>query len=188
VNRWSDPRLLALLGCGVGFASVYLRLSATLGLTLDQRGIPGTRVGLLVTLSALTVVVGHPLLRRGRLARVEPWRAMTTGYALLGAGLLDNGFAVRFYRFGVATALWSVGDLVLLGRAHGLVADIAPDHARARYFSVYGLCWGAAAVIAPFTGTQFLAHAGPGGLRAASALVCAVLAGAQPALRRLVHG
>ena len=34
---WRDRRLLALLGCGVVFAAIYLQVSATLGLTLDQR-------------------------------------------------------------------------------------------------------------------------------------------------------
>jgi MFS family permease len=187
-NPWRDPRLLALLGSGVVFASIYLQVSATLGLTLDQRGIPPTRVGLLFALSALTVVVGQPLLRRGPLARLDAWRAMAVGYALLGAGLLANGFASTLPQFAAATVLWSLGDLILLGRAYSLVADIAPEQSRARYFSVYGLCWGAAAVIGPFAGTQLLAHAGPGGLWTGCAIACGALAFAQPGLRRLVAG
>jgi MFS family permease len=186
VQPWRDRRLLALLGSGVVFASVYLQVSATLGLTLDQRGIPATRVGLLLALSALTVVVGQPMLSRGRLARLDPWSAMAVGYVLLGAGLLANGFAVTLGQFAGATVLWSVGDLVLMGRAYGLVADIAPAHARARYFSVYGLCWGLAAVLGPLAGTQLLAHTGPRGLWVACATGCTALAAASPGLRRLV--
>ena len=188
VNPWRDPRLMALLACGVLFASVYLQVSATLGLTLGLRGIPASRVGLLLAVSALVVVAGQPLLSRGPLSRLDPWSAMAAGYLLLGAGLLANGFAATLPQFAAATVLWSIGDLVLLGRAHALVADIAPEHARARYFSVYGLCWGAAAVLGPVAGTQLLDRAGPRVLWVACAAGCGALALAQPRLRRLVSG
>ena len=187
-NPWRDRRLMALLACGTLFASVYLQVSATLGLTLGLRGIPASRVGLLLTVSALVVVAGQPLLSRGPVARLDPWSAMAAGYLLLGAGLLANGFAVTLPQFAAATVLWSIGDLVLLGRAHALVADIAPEGARARYFSVYGLCWGAAAVLGPVAGTQLLDRAGPRVLWVACAAGCGALALAQPRLRRLVSG
>jgi len=187
-SPWRDRRLMALLACGILFASVYLQVSATLGLTLGLRGIPASRVGLLLTVSALVAVAGQPLLSRGAVARLDPWSAMAAGYLLLGAGLLANGFAATLPQFAAATVLWSAGDLVLLGRAHALVADIAPERARARYFSVYGLCWGAAAVLGPVAGTQLLDHAGPRVLWMACATGCGALALAQPRLRRLVSG
>jgi MFS family permease len=187
-SPWRDRRLMALLACGILFASVYLQVSATLGLTLGLRGIPASRVGLLLTVSALVVVAGQPLLSRGPVARLDPWSAMAAGYLLLGAGLLANGFAATLPQFAAATVLWSTGDLVLLGRAHALVADIAPERARARYFSVYGLCWGAAAVLGPVAGTQLLDRAGPRVLWVACAAGCGALALAQPRLRRLVSG
>ena len=187
-SPWRDRRLMALLACGILFASVYLQVSATLGLTLGLRGIPASRVGLLLAVSALVVVAGQPLLSRGPVARLDPWSAMAAGYLLLGAGLLANGFAATLPQFAAATVLWSTGDLVLLGRAHALVADIAPERARARYFSVYGLCWGAAAVLGPVAGTQLLGRAGPRVLWVACAAGCGALALAQPRLRRLVSG
>jgi MFS family permease len=107
------------------------------------------------------------------------------GYAMLNAGLLGNGFASPLAQF-AATVFWSVGDLILLGRTNGLVADIAPEQSRARYFSVYGRCWGAAAVIGPFAGTRLLARSGPVGLWTGCAIACAVLACIQPGLRRLL--
>jgi MFS family permease len=188
MNPWRDRRLMALLACGVLFASVYLQVSATLGLTLGLRGIPASRVGLLLAVSALVVVAGQPLLSRGPVSRLDPWSAMAAGYLLLGAGLLANGFAATLPQFAAATVLWSTGDLVLLGRAHALVADIAPERARGRYFSVYGLCWGAAAVLGPVAGTQLLDRAGPRVLWVACAAGCGALALAQPRLRRLVSG
>jgi MFS family permease len=185
---WRDPRLLALLSLGVVFASLYLQLNVTLPLTLADRGIPATRIGLLSTLAAVAVLLGQPLLTKGWLARTDAFGAMSAGYVLLGIGLLANGFASSLWQFALATLLWSTGDLILLGRAYSLVADISPEHARARYFSVYGLCWGVAAVLGPFAGTQLLAEFGPLGLWSACAAACALLAVAQLPMRRLISG
>ncbi len=176
VSPWRDRRLLALLGAGVVFAGIYLQLSFTLGLTLVERGIPGARLGLLLTISAAVVTVGQPLLRRGWVARLDTWRAMAVGYALLGAGLQANAFSTTLLQFAAASVLWSIGDLILLGRAYTLVAAIAPDHARARYFSVYGLSWGAAAVFGPIVGTGLLARGGPVVLWTVCAIASALLA------------
>lgn len=187
-NPWRDRRLLALTASGVAFAAVYLQINTALGLTLDRRGISASYVGLLLAASALTIVAGQPVLRWRRFARLDPWRATAAGYVVLGSGLLATGFATTLPAFAAATILWSLGDLILLGRIYGLVADLAPAHARAQYFSVYGLSWGLATVIGPPTGTLLLDHAGPGPLWTAAAAVCAILAAGQPALARFVAG
>jgi MFS family permease len=190
-SPWRDRRLLALLAVGTAFAAIYLQVDATLALTLAARGIPATRLGLLLTVAAATTAVGQPLLRRGWFARLDPWRALTVGYGLLGLGLLANGFASTLPQFAAATVLWSLGDVLLLGRAYGLAADIAPAERRASYFSVYGLSWGAAAIVGPFAGTQLLTRMGPVRLWGAAAAGCAALALAQPWLRKTVaprHG
>ena len=83
----------------------------------------------------------NPSCAAGRWRAWSRGRAMAVGYAMLGTGLLANEFATTPPQFAAATVLWSLGDLVLLGRAHSLVATIAAEQARARYFSVYGLCW-----------------------------------------------
>jgi len=183
---WRDRRLLALTASGVAFAAIYLHINAALGLTLDRRDIPASYVGLLLAASGLTIVAGQPLLRWRRLARLDPWRAMALGYVVLGIGLLATAFATTLPTFVAATVVWSVGDLILLGRVYGLVADLAPAHARAQYFSVYGLSWGVGTVVGPPAGTLLLDHAGPTALWTASAAACGVLAAGQPALARFV--
>lgn len=185
---WRDRRLLALFTLGIVFASLYLQLNVTLPLTLEERGIPASRLGLLLALAAVTIFLGQPLLTRGWVARADAFRAMSVGYLILGIGLLANGLASTLWQFALATLLWSIGDLILLGRVYSLVADISPDNAKARYFSIYGLCWGFAAVIGPLAGTQLLAQLGPLWLWSACAAACALLAAAQPPLRRLVNG
>jgi hypothetical protein len=108
---------------------------------------------------------------------------MALGYTVLGAGLALNGFATTTAAFAVATVVWSLGDLVLLGRAYTVVAGIAPATARGRYLAVYGTSWGIAAIAAPLLGTQLLAHAGVRLTWVLVAVLCLTLAAAQPALR-----
>lgn len=183
VSPWRDARLLALLAVGTAFATVYLQISVTLPLTLGQRGLAPSVLGLLLTLSAATIALGQPLLRR-RSWSSRPSVAMTVGYSLLAMGLGLNGVATSQPAFAAATVVWSLGDLLLLGHAYAVVVSIAPPAARGRYLSTYGLSWGLAAVVAPFVGTQLLARLGPAGFWALVAVTAAALALVQPALHR----
>ncbi|MGN6300575.1 MAG: MFS transporter [Angustibacter sp.] len=184
-TAWHDRRLLALLAAGTVFAAVYLQVSITLPLTLAERGLPPAAFGLLLTLSAATIALGQPLLRR-RAWSSRPFVVMALGYALLGAGLGAYGLATSLPRFAAATVVWSVGDLLLLGHAYSLVAAIAPARARGRYLSAYGLSWGVAAVVAPVAGTQLLSRLGAAGFWATVAVTALTLALVQPALHRVV--
>lgn len=181
---WRDRRLLLMLATGTVFATVYLQLLLGLPLTLLERNLPASGVGLVLTVSALTLIAGQPLLRTRRLRELDDFHAMTIGYLLLGAGLLANGVATSLPAFLATTVVWSLGDLLLLGRTYAVVAALAPDHARGRYLAGYGISWGIAATVAPLAGTQLLDTAGPAGLWTSCAIAAVLLAGLQPALRR----
>jgi MFS family permease len=185
-SPWADPRLLLLLAIGTVFAAIYLQLNATLALTMTARGVEASAVGVLFTVAALTIVVGQPLLGRGPLARLDDWSALRAGYLLLAIGLLGNGFASSFAGFVASAVVWSLGDLMLLGRMYAVVARLAPAGARATYFSVYGLCWGLAAAVGPLAGTTLLALGGPVVLWSVAACVSVLLALVQPVVERRV--
>lgn len=186
VRAWADRRLLAMLACGTGFAVVYLQLSLVLPLTVAARGLEPWLVGLVLTTSAATMALGQwlaqPLLRP-----LDDLYALTLGYVLLGLGLLVTGFVTTVPGFLAATVLWSLGDLVLLGRSYAVVAALAPDHARGRYLAVFGTSWGVAGILAPLLGTQLLAHGGPVLAWSVLAGICLVLATTQPLLRDVVR-
>ena len=181
-SPWRDTRLLAMLGVGTAFAVTYLQITIALPLTLSARGLAPSTLGLLLTVSAATLTAGQPLLRRTAPGG-DDFAVMTVGYVVLAAGLLANGFATSTWMFVVATVVWSVGDLLLLGHAHSLVAALAPDGSRGRYLAVHGLSWGLAAVVAPLLGTQLLERTGPTTTWAAVAVGACALAAAQPWLR-----
>jgi len=180
---WKDRRLVAMLGLGTVFAVIYLQLTIALPLTLTMRGFEPATLGLLLTVSAVTITAGQPLLSRSTLAKSHV-TAMAIGYAVLAAGLLATGLATTLPVFLGATVIWSLGDLLLLGHAHSLVAALAPDGARGRYLAGYGISWGLAGTVAPLVGTQLLAHTGVTSTWVAMAAGAAVLAGLQPCLGR----
>ena len=138
-----------MLLVGTTFAVIYLQITIALPLTLTVRGLGPSSIGLLLTASAATVVLCQPLLAHPWLRALDDFAASTLGYLVLAAGLLATGFVTSLPAFLVATVLWSVGDVVLMGRAYTIVAGLAPATARGRYLAVYGTSWGVAAIVAP---------------------------------------
>ncbi|MGW6484605.1 MFS transporter [Streptomyces sp. NPDC055059] len=186
IAPWRDRALLRMLAAGTLFAVVYLQIMITLPLTLESEGLRPADAGLLFTASALTITGGQPLLRAARLADLSTPVALTVGYCLLALGLAGYAIAHTLPAFVSATVVWSVGDLLLVGRAYTLVAGLAPPEGKGRYLAVYGTSWGIAGIAAPLAGTQLLGHAGPTGLWATMALTCLLLAGLHPAWARAV--
>ena len=175
---WRDRRLLLLLGLGTGFAVVYLQIVVTLPLTVTARGLSVSVVGLLLAVSATTIVLAQPLLSLPWLRRLDDPAALALGHLVLAAGLVLTGLATDLTSYVVATVVWSLGDLILLGRIYTLVSAIAPETGRGAYLAAFGTSWGIAAVVAPILGTQLLAATGPAVTWSVLAVVCVALAAA----------
>ncbi|MGH3488761.1 MAG: MFS transporter [Actinopolymorphaceae bacterium] len=181
---WRDTRLLTLLATGTVLATLYLQIPISLPLTLVERQLPATQLGILLAVSALIVVLAQPVLRTRALREIDSFRALTLGHLLLGAGLFVNGFATSLTEFVLATITWSLGEALLTGHLTNVVVDMAPRHARSRYLAVHGSSWGIAAALAPMAGAQLLTATGPEGLWSMCAVAALALAAVQPALRR----
>ena len=189
---WRDRRLLLLLALGTGLAVVYLQVTITLPLTVTARGLPVSLVGLLLTVSAATVVLAQPLLAHPRWRRLDDSVAIAVGFVVVAVGLALTGLATNPAAYVATTVVWSVGDVLIMGRAYALVSAIAPATARGRYLAAYGTSWGLAAVIAPLAGTQLLDRVGPaatwGWLGAACLGLAAAYGFARGPLGRAVPG
>ncbi|WP_238166013.1 MFS transporter [Kribbella caucasensis] len=179
---WRDRRLLLMLGSGTVFATLYMQLVAGLPLTFIERDLPASGIGIVLAVSAVTLILGQRLLRTS----LDDFTCMAIGHGLLGVGLLCNGFAQNLPGFIAAAVVWSLGELLLMGRYYTIVSALAPDHAHGRYLAFFGLSWGIATIIAPLATTQFLSATGPTGLWITCAAAAAILASAQPAIRRRI--
>lgn len=175
-SPWRDRALLALLACGTLYALVFTQVMVALPLSMTHSGLAAADAGILFTVSAVTTVAGQPLLRLGRLAALSTPAMLASGCVLLAAGFTGYAFARGLVPLGLATVVWSVGDLFVFGRVYAAVAGIAPPEARGRYLSVYGLSWGFAGIAAPVAATQVLQNAGVTALWAGTAALCLVLA------------
>ncbi|GAA1589267.1 MULTISPECIES: MFS transporter [Kribbella] len=181
VSPWRDRRLLLLLASGTVFATIYMQLVIGLPLTLLEQGLPKSGAGIILAVSAVTLIAAQRLLR---LQNLDDFRSIAIGYVLLATGLLASAFAHTLLVFVLAAVLWSLGDLFLLTRYLTQASGLAPDEARGRYLAIFGLSWGIATTIAPLTVTQLLEKSGPTGLWLTSAAVAAVLAVLQPWFRK----
>ncbi|WP_171166353.1 MFS transporter [Streptomyces sp. I05A-00742] len=179
VRPWRDRALWAMFTSGTVFALVSTQIVMALPLTLARRGLEPADAGLLFSASAVTVVAAQPALRLRRLAALSDSAALALGYTLLALGLAGYATASTLPVLLMTTVLWSLGDVLVLGRILGVVAGLAPPGGTDRYLAAYGVSWGIAAVAAPVTATQVLEHAGPAALWAGAATLCLALAAAQ---------
>jgi MFS family permease len=187
-NPWRDRRLLLMLGSGTAFATTYLVMIGGLPLALHRNGVPSGWAGVLVAVSAATVIAGARF--RGWLpSGWGPFRRMTVGYLLLALGLgLAVPAALLAARTGTGAAyllpvvVWSVGDALLLGEPFAVVAGLAAPADRGRYLAAYGVCWGLATTAAPLLVTGLLAVWGPAALWGTCALAALALACSQSRL------
>ncbi|MFY9916665.1 MAG: MFS transporter [Nocardioidaceae bacterium] len=175
-SPWRDRRLIMLLAMQTGFAVVYLQSTFALPLSLTGRGLPASTLAVLLTTSALTFVVGQPVLRLDRVRRLRRPTMLRTGYLLMAAGLAGYAVATSLWVYVLATVVVAMGDLLVIGHLMTAAAAVAPPGQRARYLAVFGTSWGAAAVLSPAVGAGLLSLAGIGVTWGVAAGLCALLA------------
>jgi MFS family permease len=131
----------------------------------DQAGLSERQIGIVFFVNtAVIVVLQLPISRaiegRRRLRALALMPLLWAGSWLMvdAAGYWLAGTAA-FVLIMAALALFGVGEC-FHGPAHqALVAEIAPDHLRGRYFAVHSLSWGLAGTVGPAVGGFLLAEA-----------------------------
>jgi Major Facilitator Superfamily len=185
-SPWRDRALLAMTAAGAAFALVYMLMLVALPLSLTAYGINPASAGLVMAVATLTLVLARPLLRTAPLAGLSGATASGIGFCLMAAGMAGYAMAHTLAGLMVPTVSWSIGNLLLTGRAFAVVTGLAPAGATAHYLAVYGLSWGIATVAAPVLATQLISTLGPASLWLASGALCTLMAAVQPwLLRRL---
>ncbi|MFE0464312.1 MFS transporter [Kitasatospora sp. NPDC058965] len=159
-SRVVDRRLLRLTALACLFTTGYFALLSVLPLTMARRGLAPGGVGLVLAVSsAVGLALVPPVLRllRGRSDRA----VLRWAYLVMAGGFVLTGVARSLPGFLAAAAVWTVGDLLVLGRAQAVVAErVAPaDTASAMAF--YGLSWSVGGLLAPVAGTLLLSRTGP---------------------------
>ena len=143
----------------------------------DESGLSERAIGAIFFVNTIVIVLAQlPLSRwiegrrRMRALALMPllWAVAWLIVELAGWRLEAGAAAVAI---AVAAVFLGVGEC-FHGPAHqALVAEIAPDHLRGRYFAVHSLSWGLAGTVGPAAG-GFLLAAAPFSLWAIAAGVC----------------
>lgn len=148
-KHWTPPAvLLRVTLAGTAFAVGYLAVVMFLPLTLLQRGAPAWVPG--VALAGAAVLAPAALWATRGLLAGRPHRLV------LGAGAVLLGLlALVMARAGdvvltIGTYLaWTAVMGILVGRWQALVADVAPEADRPRWFAFHGSSWGVAQPAVP---------------------------------------
>ena len=183
-SPWRDRALLTMTAAGTVFALVYMLMLVSLPLSLSADGMNPASAGLVMTVSTLALVAARPVMRLRLLSDLPTTAAFAIGYLLMAGGLAGYAVAHTLPALLAPTVAWSLGNLLLMGRAFAVVTELAPPGASARYLAVYGLSWGFATIAAPVVGTWLIGAFGPGTLWTAMVGVCLAMAVAQPVLLR----
>jgi len=140
--------------------------------------------------TALIVIVQLPISRliegRRRLRALALMPLLwIVAWLTLDAGAYWLDATAAFVVITIALAVFGIGEC-FHGPAHqALVAEIAPDHLRGRYFAVHSLSWGLAGTVGPAVGGFILAWR-PFALWPLAAAVCLVAAFGSIAIERYV--
>ncbi len=183
---WRDRALMAMTAAGTVFALIYMLMLVSLPLSLGADRLNPADAGLIMTVSTLALVAARPAMQARPFARLPAGAAFAAGYLLMAGGLAGYAVAHTLPMMIAPTVAWSLGNVLLMGRAFAVVTALAPPGATARYLAVYGLSWGFATVAAPLVGTWLISAFGPGTLWSAMSAVCLAMAAAQPALLRRI--
>jgi MFS family permease len=129
---------------------VFVNMSTTLGVFLrDQYSVPASGYGTLISINAaMVVLLQFPITRRTE--KKPPMLMMALGAFFIAAGLAVYGFVDRFWLFGVAMAILTIGEMITVPMSNALVAFFSPEEMRGRYNFIYGLSWGIAFGVGPY--------------------------------------
>jgi MFS family permease len=158
-----DRMLLALVVVSVAGECVYAQTEFTVPLAIRDHGLPASAYGLVAVVNALLVVVCQPFANTwlGRRDRTWVW---ATSSVLVAVGVGLTGTAHSAGGFVATTVVWSAGEVCAGGISTAVVADLAPDHARARYQAALNWARGVARFLALVVGPALYVTAGPGAL------------------------
>lgn len=79
----------------------------------------------------------------------------------MGAGYGSYAYCHTAWQYGLATGVWSLGEILSMPVVSALVANLSPPDLRGRYQGVFSFSFGAGLTLAPAVGGVVLERLGP---------------------------
>jgi MFS family permease len=158
-----DHNFLALTGLNVLFVAVGYEVFALLPpFAKNYAGVSERWVGFIWLANTLLIVliqlpVSKALEGRRRMAALALMNVLwaTAALLVLAGGELLNGTSAALV-FMTATMVFALGETLQGPTQAPLVADLAPDHLRGRYFALGSMSWSAGSILGPAIGGPLL--------------------------------
>jgi len=158
-----DHNFLALTGLNVLFVAVGYEVFALLPpFAKNYAGVSERWVGFIWLANTLLIVliqlpVSKALEGRRRMAALALMNLLwaTAALLVLAGGELLNGTSAALV-FMTATMVFALGETLQGPTQAPLVADLAPDHLRGRYFALGSMSWSAGSILGPAVGGPLL--------------------------------
>jgi MFS family permease len=171
-----DKPYLAFLAAGMLMGLVYIQMYNSLSVFLrNVHRIPPQRYGLLLSVSAVTVILFQ--FRMLRVIKGQPMfllMAAGTLFYMVGFGIF--GFAAAYWLFAAAIVIITIGEMITFPIGQALASCFAPAQMRGRYMAVYELTGKFPATFGPAAAGVILDNFNPVLLWYGGALLCAVSA------------
>ncbi len=136
-----DAAFLAFIIANVLMLLVYQQMYGTLSVFLrDEHGLDPQNYGILMTASAITVVLCQFFVSRW-LRNKPPFLMMSLGTLFFLIGFSMFGFVAAYALFAAALVVITIGEMIVFPVSQGLAANFAPEEMRGRYMAVFGLSW-----------------------------------------------
>ncbi|WP_328943569.1 MFS transporter [Streptomyces sp. NBC_00250] len=142
---------------------VYSLTEVALPLAVHDSGLSPAVYGAMAAVNAILVVAVQPF-ATALLARLPQLAVQSAGSTLIAVGVALTGLADGIVGYTVSVVVWSLGEVVVAGIAAGVVANLAPAHARGRYQGAFSWTWGVARFAALTLGVATYTTLGPSAL------------------------
>ncbi len=161
-----DDVYLVFLGLQLALMLAFLQFMVALPVDMARHGFGPATYGRVIAVNGVLIVLLQPPATR-LLSRLDPGRVLAAGSALVGLGYGGYALARSAWQYAAATAVWSLGEILVLPVAATVVAGLSPSDLRGRYQGLYSLTFGAAMFASPVLGAAVLERLGAGALWAA---------------------
>ncbi|MFJ7987877.1 MFS transporter [Streptomyces sp. NPDC096351] len=139
---------------------VYSLTEVALPLAVHDSDLSPAVYGAMAAVNAVLVVALQPFVT-GRLAGFPQLAVQAVGSTLIAGGVALTGLADGVVGYTASVVVWSLGEVVVAGIAAGVVANLAPAHARGRYQGAFSWTWGLARFAALTLGVAAYTTLGP---------------------------
>jgi MFS family permease len=172
----NDAPFLAFLAAATLMGLVYIQMYNSLSVFLrDVHGVPPQRYGLLLTISAITVILFQ--FRTLRAINTQPkFLMMAVGTLLYMVGFGMFAVVAAYWLFAAAVVIITAGEMIVVPIGQALASTFAPAQMRGRYMAVYDLTGKVPATFGPAAAGVVLDHFNPVLLWYIGGVFCAISA------------